>query len=297
MSKRIGRQVIAIILSDDEDKCDKLFDCISNVLVEIKTTPLQDFVITKELSKSIEKYGKDQSQPHVHVAIRMRDHFQKSPKPGDYIEYVITAGAGSLAERARSPLETIVVDQEWYIANQIFPPISRLCDGILGMDVDQIASWLDIKTTITKPKVPMFERLTRSLDGVFDVKPFQPKCKCGMAAKIGTVCSKCKLPVPQKTLENDVRASIIKMRRSMIEAEWKCVECFLIGEPVLRLGSPTCLVCGAKMERSVDSLDCHIHLVYLRSLFRNDQPILDIITSQMRSNVYSTVSFKSIFLC
>ena len=67
----------------------------------------------------------------------------KDGKPvnvGDHIPYVICLkeGAKSPAERAFHPDEVsrsngdIKVDVEWYISQQIMPPISRLCEPIEG---------------------------------------------------------------------------------------------------------------------------------------------------------------------
>ena len=68
---------------------------------------------------------------------------------GDHIPYVVCEGMdSSAAMRAEFPTTvtksggTIKLDIEWYLSQQILPPISRLCAPIEGTDVQQLASAL-----------------------------------------------------------------------------------------------------------------------------------------------------------
>lgn len=123
------------------------------------------YCITKGLAKDPEEYADAKSQPHVQVALRRRKQ-GKSVRSGDCItllvsfsfhffeqhivvSYVICEGTSqSYAERAYAPEEveksdgTLKVDLQWYLTQQIIPPVSRLCENIEGTDVPQLASCL-----------------------------------------------------------------------------------------------------------------------------------------------------------
>ena len=91
----------------------------------------------------------------------------KKGKPvnaGDHIPYVICKGQSkTAAERARHPdqitrakatsaaegkeaegVEELAVDVEWYLSNQILPPISRLCAVIDGLSTGSLAEALGL---------------------------------------------------------------------------------------------------------------------------------------------------------
>lgn len=75
----------------------------------------------------------------------------KYKQTGDHIEYIFCKGEGkSPAERAFSPHDIersngkLEVDVEFYLDNQILPPISRLCEPIEGVSVTEIAEILGL---------------------------------------------------------------------------------------------------------------------------------------------------------
>ena len=68
-------------------------------------------------------------------------------RPGDTIGYVICQTESSgLAEKAFSVDEMqrngLKIDMEWYIKQQVHPPISRLCQHIEGTDSARLADCL-----------------------------------------------------------------------------------------------------------------------------------------------------------
>mgnify|MGYP001073110980 FL=1 len=108
------------------------------------------FVITKGLSREPEEYTDAKSQPHVHVALQMRRQ-QRAVRVGDHIPYVICAGdSESVAERAYHPDDVVKaggileIDYQWYMSQQIHPPIARLCAPIEGTDPVLIAECLGL---------------------------------------------------------------------------------------------------------------------------------------------------------
>jgi DNA polymerase alpha subunit A len=144
LSKDTGKFVVDQILSGNA--CDDIVMVIHDHLSELATkvragqVDLDEFVITKGLNKHPNEYPDCNGQAHLQVALRMI----KANRPvnvGDHIPYVIcTTPEGAIpAHRAYHPDEIrrgqegeYVIDYEWYLSNQILPPISRLCEPIEG---------------------------------------------------------------------------------------------------------------------------------------------------------------------
>ncbi|KAF4669352.1 DNA-directed DNA polymerase alpha catalytic subunit pol1 [Perkinsus olseni] len=135
--------------------------------------PLEDYVITKALTKMPADYPDAKSQAHVMVAKRMMDGGHVI-RPGNEIPYVITrpgeaagkaeaegdaetkpAALGtdsqSVAARARSPDEVrrlgpsvVQIDTQWYKTHQIHPPLVRLCAPVSGTDAAHLAECLGL---------------------------------------------------------------------------------------------------------------------------------------------------------
>jgi DNA polymerase alpha subunit A len=162
-SKDTGRYVTEQILSDQDNEA--VARAIEDHLEELaakmrsKQLPLEKFVITKGLSKHPDDYPDAKAQPHVLVAKQMIKN-NRHVNVGDHIPYVITeaissvnadqplAKALTVSERAYHPDEiersngALVPDIEWYLHQQILPPISRLCEQIEGMTQQVLAEKL-----------------------------------------------------------------------------------------------------------------------------------------------------------
>lgn len=132
---------------------------------------LEQFVITKGLSKHPKDYPDANTQPHVWVAKRMLQN-QQPVNVGDHIPYIIccpvqdgdestgqsnTKKGKSIVQHAYHPDEIsrdpkrLKPDVEWYLKQQILPPISRLCEPIEGIDQRSIGMklGLDISQLMT----------------------------------------------------------------------------------------------------------------------------------------------------
>lgn len=168
-SKDTGRFVLDQILSGQE--VEVVVDNIHQHLEELAgkmrngELPLDKYVITKGLSKHPNDYPDGKTQPHVQVAKSMILH-NRPVNVGDHIPYVITllpdptddnntdvqSKKLSFAERARHPEEilrsdgALKPDVEWYLTQQILPPIARLCEPIAGTSQSIIAEKLGLDT-------------------------------------------------------------------------------------------------------------------------------------------------------
>lgn len=164
-SKDTGRFVTDQIISgeDSEIVLEKIHSHLEELAKKMRAgeLPLEKFVITKGLSKHPNDYPDGNSLPHVYVAKDMLKH-NRVVSTGDHIPYVITASlsqestdqplakAASMAERARHPEEiarsngALKPDIEWYLTQQILPPISRLCEPIDGTSQQILAQKLGL---------------------------------------------------------------------------------------------------------------------------------------------------------
>ncbi|KAI8579056.1 hypothetical protein K450DRAFT_175568 [Umbelopsis ramanniana AG] len=117
---------------------------------------LEKFVINKQLTKSPQDYADAKSQPHVQVARRMKEN-GLNVKTGDTIPYVICEMEGvasgtsvGFAERAFHPDDVkrgdkgLRIDYDWYLNQQVHPPVARLCAPMDGTDVARIAECLGL---------------------------------------------------------------------------------------------------------------------------------------------------------
>ena len=173
-SKESGLYILDQILSGDEKETvvNNIHDHLEKVAAQMRggELPLDKYVITKGLNKHPNDYPDAKSQAHVYVAKRMISN-HKAVGVGDHIPYVITAPTDedgqqeeqqgqqasakkeSVSERARHPDEisrsngALRPDVEWYLVNQILPPISRLCEPIEGTSPGLIAEKLGLDSS------------------------------------------------------------------------------------------------------------------------------------------------------
>lgn len=161
VSKEAGKYVVDRLLSGGsrEDIIQEIHEYLSHLAADMRAMNLNlsQYIITKGLNKSPKDYPDCKGQPHLQVALKML----KENKPvniGDHIPYVICkehASNDSLspAERAHHPDEVarsdgkLSIDVEWYLSQQILPPISRLCDPIEGTSAAIISQHLGLDTS------------------------------------------------------------------------------------------------------------------------------------------------------
>ncbi len=122
-------KVIHIILK--EGNIFKAAEYVRKVIRELSEgkIPLEKLTIVKGLTKSPEEY--DGIQPHVELAKKMRKRDPThAPMVGDRIEFVIIKGNQMLSKRAEDPKyvkeKNLEIDSNYYIENQILPPIERM---------------------------------------------------------------------------------------------------------------------------------------------------------------------------
>jgi DNA polymerase alpha subunit A len=164
-SKDSGVYVLDQILSggDRDVVVENIYDHLEQLAQSMRNgeLPMDKYVITKGLSKHPKDYPDGKSQPHVQVAMKMLKA-NKHVNTGDHIPYVITkfeknesdpGKEPSPAERARHPDDIerssgeLKPDVDWYLTQQILPPISRLCEPIEEISPNLLATKLGLDSS------------------------------------------------------------------------------------------------------------------------------------------------------
>uniref|UniRef100_H2LTH2 DNA polymerase n=1 Tax=Oryzias latipes TaxID=8090 RepID=H2LTH2_ORYLA len=155
LAKECGNYVIGQILSDQSR--DIIVENIQKHLVEVGERvangdiPLNLYEIHKALTKDPQDYPDKKSLPHVHVALWINSQGGRRVKAGDTISYLICKDGSTLAASQRAyaleqlqKQEGLSVDTQYYLAQQIHPVVSRICEPIEGIDGVLIATWLGL---------------------------------------------------------------------------------------------------------------------------------------------------------
>ncbi|KAL1921703.1 uncharacterized protein VTP21DRAFT_10345 [Calcarisporiella thermophila] len=200
LSHDVSGYVLKQILSsvDKEEVVNRIHEHLSEVSREARlgNIPIEKFVIYKNLTKPPEHYTDAKGQPHVQVALRMKARGQMV-RAGETIPYVICLSesemAGkSFAERAYHPEdllrnESLKIDLEWYLQQQVHPPVARLCDPIEGTDGARIADCLGLDPAKFRSTTSSTDERAQTLESQIPdeerfklVDKFQPRCAhCG----------------------------------------------------------------------------------------------------------------------
>ncbi|XP_075815002.1 DNA polymerase alpha catalytic subunit isoform X2 [Microtus pennsylvanicus] len=158
LAKDTGNFVIGQILSDQSR--DTIVENIQKRLIEIGenvlngSVPVSQFEIHKALTKDPQDYPDKKSLPHVHVALWINSQGGRKVKAGDTVSYVICQDGSNLpaTQRAYAPeqlqkQDNLVIDTQYYLAQQIHPVVARICEPIDGIDSVLIALWLGLDST------------------------------------------------------------------------------------------------------------------------------------------------------
>ena len=127
-------KVLEMVLKKDSENALKY---VKETVKSIRehTLPIQQMIITTQLTKSIESY--ESVGPHVAVAKRMIER-GLTASAGAFIPIIITEGRGIIRERAKHPdeVQNNNYDSEYYINNQIVPAVERIFE-VLNINIKQ----------------------------------------------------------------------------------------------------------------------------------------------------------------
>lgn len=172
LSKSVGNKVLEEILSGKERETIvlELNNYLSEVGKRMKegTMNLAEYVITKQLTRAPSDYTEFKSLPHVIVADRLIKSGQKTSSDlvNNFIGYVICEQKADPQEESKAGMQNsskfsfektafsfdevmasggkLKPDVNWYIIQQLLPPITRLIEHIEGIEIDFVAQCLGV---------------------------------------------------------------------------------------------------------------------------------------------------------
>ncbi|KAJ2468610.1 DNA-directed DNA polymerase alpha catalytic subunit pol1 [Coemansia sp. RSA 2322] len=243
--------------------------------------PLDKYTVHKGLTKPPESYPDKKSQPHVLVALRLRER-GVAVRSGDTIPYIICDAkcpdmpdnlTGSYAERARHPDEIqasagrLYPDFDWYLNQQVLPPCARLLEPLAATDMPALAQCLGLDPAKYRSMVHTqgsTDDALRTLDSRISdterfkyAQPFTPTCasckqqfvcdgiarKSSDAVDSGLSCTHCAhLPTPASLATQ----LALQIRRHIREYYAFAMQC---DEPACALRSRVLSVAGTRCLR------------------------------------------------
>lgn len=155
LAAEAGKFILSQILS--EQTPDERLETIQSHLNKLRDDltehilPLSMLTITKQLTKNPIEYSDKNLQPHVQVALRLNIKNSRRFKKGDIVPYIICEDgtANTATQRAYhieelKNSEHLKLDYKYYLAHQLHPVISRICEPIEGMDPAWVAHCLGL---------------------------------------------------------------------------------------------------------------------------------------------------------
>lgn len=200
LSKSVSQYVLDRILSGEatETVVEQIHDYLVTIGEDVRAgkVKLDEFIVFKRLGKNPEDYPDAKSQPHVQVALRMKAR-GGTARSGDVIPYIFCLGdngetsKSAQADRAKHPDEfrraesDLKIDYEYYLSQQILPPIERLCEPMEGTDRSRLAECLGLDASRYRTSAgESEERSFSTLDSLMsdaerfkDASPFVVRCR------------------------------------------------------------------------------------------------------------------------
>ena len=141
ISAKASEIVVKEILSDKpyDDRIKNIYQHMEKLKTDVNDLKIPQvmFEITKQITKDLKQYKTNVlSLPHVIVAQRL---VQKNFRKGDMVSYVICDnGTRDPAVRRAyhsdelKDNENLKIDTKYYLSQQIFPVVLRLCEPVAG---------------------------------------------------------------------------------------------------------------------------------------------------------------------
>ncbi|KAJ3888202.1 DNA polymerase family B-domain-containing protein [Lentinula edodes] len=249
LSKNVSQFVLERILSGEatEIVVEQIHDYLTSVGENVRggTYQLDAYVINKRLGKNPEDYPKAEGQPHVQVALKMKAKGGNA-RAGDVIPYVFCLADGeqstktSQSDRARHRDEVrrvgsgLTIDADYYLSQQILPPVQRLCEEIEGIDRAHLAECLGLDVSKYRGyaatgssednSFASLDSLKSDKERYKEVYPFAVTCKnckgsfefrplndpdCCLRPE-GPLCPSCSVPLSLPSLQAQMETQIRK---------------------------------------------------------------------------------------
>lgn len=311
LAAEAGKFILSQILSEQapDDRLENIQLHLNKLKEDLLSNqmPLSLLTITKQLTKNPNEYPDKNTQPHVQVALRLNAKNSRRFKKGDIVPYVICEDgtANSATQRAYhieelKNSEHLKIDYRYYLAHQLHPVISRICEPIEGMDPARVADCLGLDPSGYR----QFNRKENTNSDTYEVENEQEKyrqCKdftficinenCKTENKIREICvkldkdsviflekcqnDKCSLkPIDYLACIQNQLAMQIRQYHAQYYAGWVSCEDPACGYRTARLpqtfigGYPLCRQCEkGVMFREYTEKDLHLQISFFAYLF------------------------------
>ncbi|KAK1224663.1 DNA-directed DNA polymerase alpha catalytic subunit pol1 [Marasmius sp. AFHP31] len=338
LSKNISQFVLNQILSGEptEIVIEQIHEYLTTVGQNVRggQMKLDDFTIHKRLGKDPEAYPKSEGQPHVQVALKMKAKGGNA-RAGDVIPYIFCLPEGAetaktaQSDRAhhrdelRKADSNLKIDYEYYLSQQVLPPVERLCEPIEGTDRARLAECLGLDPNRYRVTVSSsaeeggfasldsqlsdsqrfkhaedFKVRCRDCRGEWTFAPLNDRTGCCLMPN-GRFCPACQKPLQlgslQAQLESQIRRHITKFYES-----WTVCTDQTCGNRTRMMGvyGRRCLRPGCKANVAFEYSDENIYnqLRYFAYLFDGQRAIKNATGTDSLEAVSALVNTHSAFL-
>jgi DNA polymerase alpha subunit A len=318
IAKEAGERILSMIMESGKDICQTVQD-IHAYLKELSEKvnkdelPLSKYLISKQLNKNPEEYRDTKGIGHVTIALRLNSDPKRARKlrAGDVLEYAIcTDGTTESAnQRGYTPEEVaanenLKVDHEYYLCQQIFPAVSRICDKLPFTNAYAIAEAMGIESN-SSIKIPrestvavMKDQLvSRGEQRFVTCEPLVIECPaCTYIEKIRAKtrkpnkgnkwiyslveCSNCSARYAghSRKVVAQIIAHIKRFTLALYNTRFTCPDCEHssrnIFGPLNEQGKPVCVQCSSTLVAEMDDRQMDLQLSYYKYLLdiHNDDP-------------------------
>ncbi|AFM98318.1 DNA polymerase type-B alpha subfamily catalytic domain-containing protein [Encephalitozoon hellem ATCC 50504] len=298
-SRRICRVVLELLLTDPEDpeayevfykdepKKDlndgnsKIREAVHDELRKLRSDleglPAKDFVIHNTLSKAPENYGPSATLPHVSLALRLKEAGMKFDQ-GDVVCYVIGRGSPGEAihKRAYHLNEDFVIDYEYYISNQILPPLLRIVGIVKGFHAEKIGRIFGVERVV---KAEVQKNIS-----------FLSPC-CGSVQGAVLKCKECSRSIPRGFYTHEVNKMIRREIECLYSADSRCHECGISSYTHMK----RCFNCNSELSFVPHNQDFDCLLSSLQAMFAGWGEVEGIIRRHLAVSEYRRIELSKYF--
>lgn len=241
---------------------------------------LRKYLITKGLNKKISEYKNNKGLPHVEVAARLMKKGKKV-KVGDYIPY-FHAKTEDNEEVILHPSELtkdkkVFVNFDYYISQQLLPPIERLLKVVEEVNMDQIYSLFNIKKSLRKASGLDDSEIIRKKEDFSQCERLKISCLTPNCAGEITVSNGTDLNEMEKQMQRLQGTSGEDEGKPQIEN--KCLKC---GEVIDDGRIYNCCVLETKkmvqkyylLQDEIESKQLYVQMKYFASLLGTSEKVM-----------------------
>uniref|UniRef100_A0A6G1SDH0 DNA polymerase n=1 Tax=Aceria tosichella TaxID=561515 RepID=A0A6G1SDH0_9ACAR len=310
IAKEAGERILSMIMESGKEICQTVQDIhayLKELSEQVKKNelPISKYLISKQLNKNPDEYRDTKGIGHVTIALRLNADPKRARKlrSGDVIEYAIcTDGTGESANQRGYTLEEMAnnenlkIDHEYYLCQQIYAAVSRICDKLPFTNAYAIAEAMGIESC-SSIKIPrdatvavMKDQLVSKGEQRFvTCEPLTIECPaCTCIEKIHAKtrkatkgnkliyalveCSNCSARYASyhRKVVVQIIAHLKRLTFNLYNSKFTCPDCEHssrnIFGPLNEQGRPVCVKCSATLVADMDDRLMDLQLSYFKYL-------------------------------